>query len=61
MEMRHETRKAGEKNEHTRESHGVDVFAVVGKGHVGLAEANGVLALGDTVEDFELLLGDALG
>lgn len=38
----------------------VNVFAVVGASHVGLTETDGVFALGDTIEDFEVLLGDAL-
>lgn len=44
----------------TRESERVDVFAVVAEGHVLLAEADGVLALGDTVEHLEVFLRDAL-
>lgn len=38
----------------------VDVLAVVGTGHVRLAETNGVFAFGDTIEDFEVFLGDTL-
>ena len=44
----------------TRQGKGVDVFAVIGASHVRLAEADGVFAFGDTVEDFEVLLGDTL-
>lgn len=44
----------------TGESDGVDVLAVVEAGHVLLAEADGVLALGDAVKGLELLLRDAL-
>ena len=36
----------------TGQSERVDVFAVIGTRHVRLAETDGVLALGDTVEDF---------
>ena len=38
----------------------VDVFPVVGAGHVLLTETDGVLSLGDTVKVFELVLRDAL-
>ena len=36
----------------TRQGKRVDVLAVVGAGHVRLAETDGVFALGYTVEDF---------
>ena len=45
---------------HTSERHGVDVLPVVCERHVGLAKANGVFALGNTVIDLEVLLRDAL-
>ena len=38
----------------------VDVLAVVAACHELLAKTDGVLALGDVVEDLELLLRDAL-
>jgi hypothetical protein len=44
----------------TRQGERVDILAVVGASHVGLAETNGVFALGDTIEDFKVLLGDTL-
>jgi len=44
----------------TGQGEGVDVFAVVGTGHVRLAETNGVFAFGGTIEDFEVFLGDTL-
>ena len=44
----------------TRQGERVDVFAVVGASHEGLAEANGVFAFGDAVENFEVFLGDTL-
>jgi hypothetical protein len=44
----------------TSESERVDVFTVIGAGHELLAKANGVLALCDTIKDFEVLLRDAL-
>ena len=44
----------------TRQGKRVDVLAVVGASHVRLAETNGVFALGDTIEDFEVFLGDTL-
>jgi hypothetical protein len=46
---------------HTRERHGVDILPVICERHVGLAKANGVFALGDTVIDLKVLFGDALG
>ena len=45
---------------HTSESHRVNVFPVVCECHVGLAKANGVFALGNTVIDLEVLFRDAL-
>ena len=45
----------------TRQGEGVDVFTVVGAGHVRLAETDGVLPLGDTIENLEVFLGDTLG
>ena len=45
---------------HTGERHGVDILSVVCERHVGLAEANGIFALGNTVIDLELLFGNAL-
>lgn len=47
-------------NRLTGQGERIDVFAVVGARHVRLAEANGVFALGDTIENFEVFLGDAL-
>ena len=44
----------------TRQGKRVDVFAVVGAGHVRLTETDGVFAFGDTIEDFEVFLGDTL-
>jgi hypothetical protein len=44
----------------TGEGKGVDVFAVVTAGHELLAKADGVLALGNTVEDLKILLRNAL-
>ena len=44
----------------TSQEEGVDVLAVVAARHVLLSETDRVLALGDTVELLELLLGDAL-
>lgn len=44
----------------TRQGERVDVLAVVCASHVRLAETNGVFAFGDTIEDFEVFLGDAL-
>ena len=44
----------------TVQREGVDVLAVVTASHELLAKTNGVLALGDVVEDLELLLRDAL-
>ena len=44
----------------TRQGKRIDVFAVIGAGHVGLAETNGVFAFWDAIEDFEVLLGDTL-
>ena len=44
----------------TVQREGVDVLAVVAACHELLAKTDGVLALGDTVELLELLLGDAL-
>ena len=38
----------------------VDVLAVIGASHVRLAKTNGVFALRDTIEDFEVFLGDTL-
>jgi hypothetical protein len=38
----------------------VDVFAIVSACHVRLAETDGVFALGDAIEDFEVCLGDTL-
>jgi hypothetical protein len=35
-------------------------FAVVAEGHLGLAETNGVFALGNAIELLELCLVDAL-
>ena len=46
--------------QHTRQGEGVDIFTVVAARHELLAETNSVLALGDIVEDLELLLRDAL-
>ncbi len=40
----------------TGQCDGVDILAVIDTGHVLLAEAYGVLALGDIVEDFEFFL-----
>ena len=45
---------------HTGQREGVDVLPVVRARHELLAETDGVLALGDTVEDLKVLLGDAL-
>ena len=44
----------------TRQGKRVDVLTVVGASHVRLAETNGVFAFGNTVEDFEVFLGDTL-
>jgi hypothetical protein len=44
----------------TSERKGVDVLTVIRAGHELLSKTNGVLALGDTVEHLEILLGDAL-
>ena len=44
----------------TRQGERVDVLAVVGASHVRLAETDGVFALGDIVEDFEVFLRDTL-
>lgn len=44
----------------TAQSKGVDVLPVVCAGHVLLAKTNGVLALGDAVENLKILLRDAL-
>jgi hypothetical protein len=45
---------------HTSQRERVDVFPVVGAGHVLLSETNGVLALCDTVENFKIDFRDAL-
>lgn len=42
------------------EGEGVDVFAVVAEAHLGLAEANGVFALGHAIKLLELCLVDTL-
>ncbi len=44
----------------TGEGEGVDVLAIVTACHELLTKTNGILALGDAVEDFELLLRNAL-
>ena len=44
----------------TCQREGVDVLSVVAARHEALAKTDGVLALGYTVEDLELLLRDAL-
>lgn len=44
----------------TRQRERVDVLAVIGAGHVRLAKTNGVFALGNTIEDFKVFLGDTL-
>ncbi|KAI0766070.1 hypothetical protein BC629DRAFT_906825 [Irpex lacteus] len=54
------TRKAWTKTTRTGQEESVDVLPVVAAGHELLAETNGILALGDAVELFELFLGDAL-
>ena len=48
------------KEELTRQGERIDVLAVVGASHVRLAETDGVFAFGDTIEDFEVFLGDTL-
>ena len=45
---------------HTCEGEGVDVLAVIAACHELLAKTDSVLALGDVVEDFELLFRNAL-
>lgn len=47
-------------DELTRQGERVDVLAVVGASHVRLTETNGVFAFGDTIEHFEIFLGDTL-
>lgn len=44
----------------TRQGEGVNVFAIVSACHVRLAETDSVFALGNAIENFEVLLGDAL-
>ena len=44
----------------TRQGERVDVFAVVSARHVRLTETDGVFALGDAIEHFEVFLGDTL-
>ena len=44
----------------TAQREGVNVFPVIGAGHVLLTKANGVLALGDTIENLEVLFRDTL-
>ena len=44
----------------TRQGERVDVLTVIGASHVRLAETDGVFAFGDTIEDLEVSLGDAL-
>lgn len=52
---------AGCKNRiRTTQSKRVDVLSVVGASHVLLTEADGVLALGDTVENLQVDFRDAL-
>ena len=58
--MRAGRKSRSRKTGRTGEREGVDVLAVVAAGHELLAKTDGVLALGDVVEDLELLLGNAL-
>ena len=46
--------------ESTCERERVDIFTVVCASHVLLAKTNCVFALGNAIENFELLLGNAL-
>lgn len=47
-------------SELTRKSERVDVLSVIGACHELLSQTDGVLALGDTIEFFQFLFGDAL-
>jgi hypothetical protein len=46
--------------QHTSERHRIYVFPIIRERHIGLTEANGVLALGNTIINLEILLGNAL-
>ena len=57
--MSHRPRPCAE--ELTSQGEGVDVLPVIASRHELLAKTDGVLALGDVVEDFEFLFRNALG
>jgi hypothetical protein len=54
------TKYVRRRHSHTSECHRVDVLPIIRERHIGLTEADGVLAPRNTIVNLKLLLGDAL-